>query len=277
MAKGYSSYGRRGGKSAYRYTAKRQQALRRAQFISAQKRKRNAKIKKVAVIGGIGVLAAGGVGAGVLLGKGSGSKNIRSSVKSAGAFGKDLTSAFRAVDPYKKEKTRKERAVTRKRKASERGREAARSGGNVEKLGKMAPSEVAKSRAEGNERHGATWLNESSFNKDGTVSPKIVHGTPLTDRELRSGISRASRNRGNIGGKPLTRKQQGDAFKILKANQKASGGALNPTTGKQIRSTVPKISGTGLGSGGDEVTRVFKAAMRQRFDDDKLLQDYGEG
>lgn len=268
----YSAYGR-GGKSAYRYTAKRQQALRRAQYISAQKRKRNAKIKKAATIG---VLSAGAVGAGVYLGKADGAKNIRVSVKNAGAFGKDLTSAFRAVEPRKKEQTRKDRAISRKRRESERGREAARSAGNKTVLQRVGKEERKRLQKEAEGRTGPTWLDKNTFNDDGTVAPKVVFGDNLSDRELRQGIARSSRARARNGGQGLTTKQKNDAFKILKANQKAAGGPVNPTQGKKTADRVPKITASSLGGGEDEVSRVFKAALKQRYDDEELLRKYSE-
>lgn len=235
----------RAGKGSYKYTARRRAALHRAQLISARKRKRNARIKTVAKVAGVGVLAAGGVGAGVYLGKGHNAKNIKTSVKSAGAFGKDLASAFRAVDPVRKETNRRQRAISRRATAAERGREAARKGGNRTVLGTVGPQERKRLQDEATRNHAPSTLDPSTFNRDGTVNQDPLLGRPvkhtLTTREVRAGIGQSSRARARSGGTGLTAKQKNEAFKVA---QGVVSQGRKVTTGAKIADRLPKTPGS---------------------------------
>lgn len=85
---------RKGGKQAYRMTARRKSALRKAQLVSARKRKRNGGVVKAGIL-------AGGVAVGVYAGvKYNGQiKDVASSVKRKLSFNTPNNSAQHTVNP----------------------------------------------------------------------------------------------------------------------------------------------------------------------------------
>lgn len=271
MAKSYRAYGNPRGKSSYKYTARRRAALRRAQLESARKRKRN---KRVAVT----ALAAGGLTAGVLLGTPHGqraSKNIGESLKNTGKFGKDLLSAFKAVDPYVKEESRKERALTRKANARKRKREAVRKANDVTVLKPVGRAEQRRLQNEAEKRLGPTWLDSNTFNKDGTVAASVIIGTHLTDAELRQGIARNFRRRAANGGQGATRAEKNKIFKILKANQEAqrkTGEKVAPLTGVLANALISQTGKPQRKPPSAVVSGYMEYLTKQRAADERLLR-----
>lgn len=245
---------------SYRYTSKRRAALRRAQFISAQKRKRNAKIKRVA---GLGAITAGGVAAGIVLGRSGGAKDIARSVKNAGAFGKDLASAFKAVDPHKKEQTRRDRVISRKAKKRAAATAATRKNGDRTILKPANASERNKIQREAERKLGPNALDSNTFNRDGTITKSAIVGTHLSDKDIRAGIAQNSRRRAANGGQGMTRAQKNQVFKTLKANQKMMAG--KPTTStisglkpRAVRSHDPMRALRGIAAEDEKLLRAYR-------------------
>lgn len=111
--------GRRRSRGAYNFTMKRRAALRRAQMISARKRRRNARnaAVTVGVLAGAGVIAYGGYkyGPGVKEGV---AKQV-TSFKPRMANMRNRAAAFMAVDPKVKEAVQIANAVSRPAKSGE--------------------------------------------------------------------------------------------------------------------------------------------------------------
>lgn len=264
MAKAYRPYGNSRARGSYRYTASRRAALRKAQIASARKRKRNAKIKKVA---GLGAVAAGGIAAGVVLGKTEHGKNIKASVKAAGMFANDLGAAFKAVEPHKKEQTRRQRAISRKRREKDRAFEATRKNGDRQTVKPLTKGERKDLMAEANKKPGPNALDSNTFNKDGTITKSAIVGTALTDKEIRAGIARNSRKRAQNGGQGLTRAEKNKIFKTLKQNQAMNAGR---PTNQTISGLRPRMN---LARTYDPMANLH----RSRFNDEKLLRSYNRG
>lgn len=238
---------RRGGynRGQYRYTAARRAALRKAQIESARKRKRNKKIKRVV---GLGAVATAGVTGGVMLGRTEGGKNIAKSVKNAGKFGKDLASAFKAVDPHVKETTRKERRVSRARRKKDAAFAATKKNGDRQTVKGISKQDQKDLMGEATKNLGPNIYDPSTYNDDGTVSrmsPGEYAEKQLSDKGLRSGIARNSRARARAGGQGMTRAEKNKLFKGLEKSASTLGTPTSnptvPTSGLKPRGGSSRI------------------------------------
>ena len=208
---------RRVARGAYKMTARRRVALKKAQAASARKRrKRNTK----RVIGGVAAVA--GIGAAAYAGHKYGGSaktvagSIRNRFKTGGISVGGITvsrTAVAAVQPGAKEATRVAGAVSpaaaprhnapkvKKPNPTMGAATATFTRTQVPTLSKTEQSELMK---EATAPRGPSWLDESSFNEDGTVtknalagiSKELVAGKQITAQQAHHALSKKAKASG---------------------------------------------------------------------------------
>lgn len=202
---------RRGRAVPYRMTARRRAALKKAQAASARKRRR----RNVGI--GIGVLTAAGVGAAAYAGSkqpGGLSGVYKSGKASAGGLVNSVA-AKAGFQPIAQEQGRIASAVSpasaprvsapkvKKPKATNGAASKPKTRTVVPTLDKQEQSALMK---QATKPRGPSWLDESTFNEDGTVSrnamagisKELIAGKPITAQQAHKAL----------GGRGLTNKQR---------------------------------------------------------------------
>lgn len=233
------SYRARG--AAYKFTPKRKAALRKAQLISARKRRRN-KIKKVAV--GTGIVA--GVGVGAYLG-----------VKHQGTIKNGAARAKAAVQPFAKEATLIKHGLTKgfhKGAGPDAGQSNPHAGFrrvHIPTISKEeqqrlmddaipSASERGRRQADRQERKLKREAKTGQTQVRGVPSA-LIYGRKLSQRKAWGIITKASQHRATAGGEGFTQAQMVDILNQMIAD----GSVAKNMRGRRAKNNlkIPGITG----------------------------------
>lgn len=202
-------------RGAYKMTPRRKAALKKAQAISARKRRKN---RNRAIAGGVGIVAGAGIAYAGYKYRGNISAEFKKHSASVDGIVKDArTRIAHQIAP--REATRKAGAVSpaaaprhnapkvKKPKATRGAKSMTKT--TVPQIDKAEQSELMK---QATKPRGPSWLDESTFNEDGTVSKnalagiskELLTGNVITAQQAHSALAKSAR----AVGKPLTQKQR---------------------------------------------------------------------